>query len=79
MQYRIKEYIKVDNTSRFVAQQKFLGLFWVSVKDSEGGEVAGTSLGQVRYKLEEHKAQELADMRHKEANRLEGTRIHEVE
>lgn len=79
MQYRIKEYIKADNTSRFVAQQKLLGLFWLSVKDSDGWVIAGTSLEQVRYKLKSHKAQELADMRRKEADRLEGTRIHEVE
>lgn len=78
MKYRIKEYIKAGGHSLFVAQHKSFGLWW-NLKDPEGWVFASHNIEDVRRMLEERKRRELATIRRKESDRLEGTRIHEVE
>lgn len=78
MKYRIKEYIKAGGQSLFVAQYKSFGIWW-HLKDREGWVYADQDIEGVRCMLEDKKRRELATIRRKESDRLEGTRIHEVE
>lgn len=78
MQYRIKEYIKVGGDSLFVAQYKAFGIWW-TLKSRDGCVYADSNIEDVRCMLEDKKRRELAAIRRKESDRIEGTRIHGVE